>query len=44
MTVRMGENKTEVDCADKERTQTVYVKCEANPWVVSARLNDSRYR
>ena len=44
MTFRMGENETEIDCVDKERTPLVYTKCDGNPWGVSTCLSDSCYR
>ena len=44
MTFRMGENETEIDFVDKERTSMVYLKCAGNPWGVSTCLRDSRYR
>ena len=40
VTFRIQENKTKFECVDKERTQMVYTKCEANPWgVCSLRVN-----
>ena len=39
----MGENETEIDCVDKERTPMVYSKCDGNPWGVSTCLIDNRY-
>ena len=42
VTFRMGENETEIDSVDKERTPTAYSKCEGNPWGVTTCLIDSR--
>ena len=44
MTFGMDENETEIDCIDKERMLTVYLRCKDNPWGVSTCLSDSRYR
>ena len=42
VTFIMSENETEIDCVDKERTPTVYLKCQGNPWGVFTCLSDSR--
>ena len=44
VTFTVGENETEIDCADKERTPTVYTKCEGNPRVVSICISGSGCR
>ena len=43
VTFTMGVYETEINCVDKERTQTVYAKCDGNPWGVLTCLTDSRY-
>ena len=44
VTLRMGENETEVDYVAKERVPTFYSKYEGNLWGVSTCLSDSRCR
>ena len=44
MTFRMGENETEIDCVDKERTPMVCTKYEGNTWGVSTCFIGSRCR
>ena len=44
VTFRICKKKKKLLCVDKERTPTISLKCEGNPWGVSTCLSDSRYR
>ena len=43
VTFKFGDRYRNLLCVDKEKTSTVYMKCECNPWGVSTCISGSRY-